>query len=164
MLAAAASVARPLQPVFPMYSSQLVVLVAAVTAVLLVTIPARGEIVSIERLLLPSDVADRVEGSGAVCRSVVAPGGARYDLDIASLRLRVTSRLSLRAGLGMVRLKLSPVSPETATGPALAGGVTVALWRAHGYSVDVTASALRASPPDGRLGDATLLLTFGTPQ
>jgi hypothetical protein len=148
---------------FAMHSSQLVALLAAVTAVFLVTVPARAEIVSIERLLLPSDVADRVEGSGAVCASLVASDGARYNVDIASLRLRMTTRLSLRAGIGMARLRLSSVLPETA-GPAFAGGVTVAVWQGYGYSVAVTASALRASPPDRRVADATLLLTFGTPR
>jgi hypothetical protein len=137
-------------------------LLPAVAAVLLLTVPVHAEIVSIERLLLPSEVAERIEGSGVLCNSVLTAGGAGYKLDIASLRFRVSSRLSLRGGLGMASLKLLAVSPEETTGVVIAGGVTATLWQAHGFALDVTGGALRASPPVRGLNEARLMVAFGT--
>ena len=137
-------------------------LLPAVVAALLLTVPARAEIVSVERLLLPAEVADRIEGSGVVCGSMLAPDGTLYRVDLASLRFRLSSRLSLRGGIGMAAYKLSAVLPEESAGIAISGGVTATVWRDHGYALDLTGGALRASYAERGLSQAALMITFGT--
>jgi hypothetical protein len=117
-----------------------------------------GAIISIERLLLPRAVADRIRGSGIDCRSLAAPGGALYKLHVGVLRLHLTEELSVRGGVGMAKMAPLALAADQG-GVSASAGVTYALWHHDRYSIEVDMSALRAHYGGSSMMDATV--TFG---
>jgi hypothetical protein len=121
--------------------------------------PASAEVLSLERILLPDDMADRVAGSGVEARSCFADGGARQKVDIGILRVNLSERLAVKAGLGMAKLQALAFSPEEG-GTAMAGGLSVAFWKRSGLTLSVEASALRAAYDSGAVMDGSMLVAL----
>jgi hypothetical protein len=118
---------------------------------------ARAEFVSLERWLLPADVADRVEGSGIKGRTL-AHNSERHDFDVAEAQLRVTPALAVRGGIGVA----SYTSLDTnKNGVAFAGGATYAFGEVHGFRLQIDVEATRATYGGGVLTDATVLVAIG---
>lgn len=116
-------------------------------------------VVSLEHILLPDVIADRIEGSGIECRSFAQHGGARHRMEIGSLRLNLTERVALRGGLGMARIVPLPLQFEQ-TGIVASAGVTVTMWRTDGYSADIDVAGMQARYDGGSLTDGSVLVMF----
>src|SRR5687768_6715724 len=125
-----------------MAGSRTLALLAFICA-LFVAAPAGAEVLSLERILLPEDMAERVAGSGVEAKSCVATGGAHQEVDIGILRVNLSSRLALKAGLGMAKLRALAFEPERG-GTAMSGGLSVAFWKRSGLTLSVEANAMRA--------------------
>ena len=115
-------------------------------------------VISIERLLLPDAVADRIEGSGIECREL-AVTGARHKMQLATLRLVLSDTVAVRAGAGMARITPQAI-PVDAAGLAGAAGVAYTVWQHDGYAVELDLAAAHGRYADGALTDATLMVAF----
>jgi hypothetical protein len=116
------------------------------------------KVISIQRLLLPDAIADRIEGSGIECRTF-ASFGFRHKIQIATLRLVVTDKVAVRAGVGLARITPQAI-PVDAAGFAAAGGVAYTLWSRDGYAVELDAAAAHGRYATGALTDATMMVMF----
>jgi len=116
--------------------------------------------ITLERLLLPDAVADRIEGSGVVCRSLLSASGALHRLHVGFVRLNLTDRLAVRAGIGLSELSPTPLIPRDG-GVVAASGVSLSMWQRDRFSLDVDVSALRAAyDRGGAVNDAVLMVAF----
>jgi hypothetical protein len=120
--------------------------------------PAPPSVVSIERLLLPDAIADRIQGSGIECREL-AVQGARHKMHLAILRLVLSEKVAIRGGVGMARISPQAI-PVADDGLAAAGGVAYTVWNHGGYAVEVDLAAAHGRYSDGALTDATLMVAF----
>src|SRR5262245_54065674 len=118
-----------------------------------------AHIISIERLLLPRAVADRIEGSGVKTYTYATRAGSRDQIDVGSLRIVLSKCLAVRGGVGMAHLMPQAFLPET-QGLAASAAVTWSLWRRGGYSIDVDISGMAMRGEGHGLNDGTLLVAF----
>jgi len=118
----------------------------------------RQNVVSIQRLLLPDAIADRIEGSGIECRSF-ATFGYRHKVQVAMLRLVLTENIAVRAGVGLARITPQAL-PVDAAGFAGAAGVAYTVWSHDGYAVELDAAAAHGRYSTGNITDATMMVIF----
>jgi hypothetical protein len=121
---------------------------------------AHAEVLSLERWLLPRQVADRIEGSGVLSRSIGLTTGARHLVDVASLRVNLVPWVAVRAGLGMAQYMATTYTLDpTETSTVLAAGASLALARGHGFTLGIDVNVLHASGSQA-LTDATFLFAL----
>ena len=118
----------------------------------------RHSVISIQRLLLPDAIADRIEGSGIECRSF-ATFGYRHKAQVAMLRLVLTDHLAVRGGIGMARITPQSI-PVEAAGFAAAAGVAYTMWKRDGYTIELDAAAAHGRYSTGSITDATMMVMF----
>ena len=128
---------------------------------LLVLVIATGvaradEVISLERLLLPPAVADRLHGSGVNSRSV-AGGGGLMCLDVGSLQVNVSDRFSVHGGMGLAHHAALGSGVPT-SGSAYEAGVTVNLTEGHGFVVSLDVTASRAKVDRANFADQSVFL------
>lgn len=150
--------AQPLQNLPAMVGSRRLGLLTFLGA-LIAASSARAEVLSIERILLPDDMAARVKGSGVEGKSCVSDHGLEQKVDIGMLRVNLGEKLAIKAGLGMAKLRALAFEPER-DGMAMGGGVSVAFWKRSGLTLSVEANALRANYSSGSLMDGSMLVAL----
>ena len=114
------------------------------------------EVMSLERLLLPPALADRLDGSGVDSRSI-ADGGGHMCMDLASLRLNFNDRVAVHGGWGMAHRR-SRGSGLASSGDAFEAGLTLNLLSGHGFVVSLDVTAARARVAGMRFTDETVFL------
>ncbi len=120
----------------------------------------KTRVTTLERWLLPDAIADRIQGSGVECRAIASAGGALHKLHVGFLRLNISRRVAVRAGIGMGSMAPLPLEAEH-HGISFAGGASFAFWQRDGFSLGVEAGAMRARYAGGAaMNDATVTLAF----
>jgi hypothetical protein len=120
--------------------------------------PRRAEVLSLVQILLPEDLADRLEGSGVETRSCVGLSGAKTKVDLGILHVNLGDTVALEAGLGMAQQRAGLGAERGGT--ALSGGVSIAFWKRSGLKLSMEAAAMRAGYDGGSLMDGTLLVAL----
>ena len=115
-------------------------------------------VISIQRLLLPDAIADRIEGSGIECRSF-ATFGYRHKVQLAMLRLVLSDRVAVRGGVGLARITPQAI-PVDAAGLAAAGGVAYTMWKRDGHAIELDLAAAHGRYSTGAITDATMMVMF----
>lgn len=108
-----------------------------------------------------SPIARRLNGSGLSCRSLQMPGGDRHKLRMASLKLRLTDRVTVRAGVGSATRTLDPhLLAARDEGLGYAGTISVAVWQNEHFAIDLSLSGVRAEYDHDAVADGTVLVAL----
>ena len=132
-------------------------LTIALACALVSSAVAHAEIISIEQLLLPRRIADRVAGSGVESRSVAAQGSPAYRVSLATLRVQVSERIAMRAALGLSCHRAVALAQEE-SGTAVSAGI--AFWRRAGLSLGIELTGMRLGYEGGTVIDGSAVLAL----
>jgi hypothetical protein len=131
----------------------------ALACALLSSAVAHAEFISIERLLLPPAVADRIAGSGVEGKSVAAQGSPAYRVSLATLRVQVSENFAVRAAIGLTS-HCAMVLAQEETGTAASAGVAFTFWRRADLSLGIEITGMRLGYAGGAIVDGTAVLAL----
>ena len=131
----------------------------ALACALLSSAVAHAEIISLEQLLLPRKVADRVAGSGVEGKSIAAQGSPAYRVSLATLRVQVSESIAVRAALGRSCHRAVALAQEDSA-MAASAGISFSFWRRAGLSLGIELTGMRLGYEGGTVVDGSAVLAL----
>jgi len=132
-------------------------LILTLACALLPSASAHAEFISIEQLLLPREIANRIEGSGVESRSVAAQRSPAHRVSLATLRVQISEMFMVRAAIGLSCHRPLALAQEE-SGTAASAGVRVAFWRRAGLTLGVELTGMRIAYDGGTVIDGSVVL------